>query len=59
MLFCFVLYSVFLISDFIEDKMHLNNKNKKYVILFCIVFGFHYLCKVINQRLFNLIPLMK
>jgi len=43
MLFCFVLYSVFLISDFIEDKMHLNNKNKKYVILFCIVFGFHYL----------------
>jgi hypothetical protein len=35
MLFCFVLYSVFIISDFIEDKMHLNNKNKK--LLFCFV----------------------
>jgi len=27
-----------------EDRLHLNNKNKKVAFLFCIVFDLHYLC---------------
>jgi len=34
----------FTIFAFGEDRMRLNNENKK-IILFCIVFGFHYLCE--------------
>ena len=46
MYFCFVLYSACTTFAICERRRRLNNKNKKNVFLFCIVFGLHYLCNL-------------
>ena len=44
MVFCFALSSAFTSLPLRgEGRRRLNNENKKW-FLFCIVFGFHYLC---------------
>lgn len=35
-----------------EDRLHLNNKNKKVPFLFCIVFDLHYLCTHQFKRIY-------
>ena len=48
--FFFALSSLIRTFDFVEGRLHLNNKNKKNNFLFCIVFDLHYLCTRIGCR---------